>query len=315
MRRTTRRLDLTDAGRDFVTRARAILAGVEEAKSAVRPGRGVAGRVVLSVPSSLGLGQIASARARAARRQSAPAHRDAVRGPRGRPARGRRRPGRSGRPRSSGQSVRGGSTPGARSSAWSALRHASSPRRVASTKSRSSPELPCVLHGAAPTEWGFQTADGPRIGHGRRAAADEQSARRSGRRRRGPRHRLVALVGRRGRPSRPPPRARSRRRDDACGSTSTACFTRRVAPAKRCARCSTAWRASFRGASGAPSSRPRGAASAGRGGERKGGGTRKGRCRPPCCGTRCRGYCCCESATHRGRRTRRRLRCRSHVRR
>jgi DNA-binding transcriptional LysR family regulator len=36
MRRTTRRLDLTDAGRDFVTRARAILAGVEEAKSAVR---------------------------------------------------------------------------------------------------------------------------------------------------------------------------------------------------------------------------------------------------------------------------------------
>src|SRR5215813_10190825 len=59
MRRTTRRVDLTDAGQELLTRARAILAGVEEVRATIRPGRGVTGRVVLSVPTSIGLGRIA----------------------------------------------------------------------------------------------------------------------------------------------------------------------------------------------------------------------------------------------------------------
>lgn len=58
MRRTTRRLDVTDAGQELLTRARAILAAVEDARATIRPGRGVAGRVVLSVPTSMGLGRI-----------------------------------------------------------------------------------------------------------------------------------------------------------------------------------------------------------------------------------------------------------------
>jgi DNA-binding transcriptional LysR family regulator len=59
LRRTTRRVDLTEAGLELVSRARIILAGIEEAKSVIRPGRGVAGRVVLSVPTTLGLERIA----------------------------------------------------------------------------------------------------------------------------------------------------------------------------------------------------------------------------------------------------------------
>src|ERR1700760_2104657 len=59
MRRTTRRVDLTAEGQEFLVRARAILAGIEETKATIRPGPGVAGRVVLSVPPSFGLGRIA----------------------------------------------------------------------------------------------------------------------------------------------------------------------------------------------------------------------------------------------------------------
>jgi DNA-binding transcriptional LysR family regulator len=59
LRRTTRRIDLTEAGLEFAPRARAILAGVDEAKAVVRPGPGVAGRVVLSVPPTLGVRRIA----------------------------------------------------------------------------------------------------------------------------------------------------------------------------------------------------------------------------------------------------------------
>lgn len=59
LRRTTRRIDLTEAGLEFASRARAILASVEEAKTMIRPGPGVAGRVVLSVPPTLGLRRIA----------------------------------------------------------------------------------------------------------------------------------------------------------------------------------------------------------------------------------------------------------------
>jgi DNA-binding transcriptional LysR family regulator len=59
LRRTTRRIDLTEAGLEFAPRVRAILAGVDEAKAVVRRGRGVAGRVVLSVPPTLGVRRIA----------------------------------------------------------------------------------------------------------------------------------------------------------------------------------------------------------------------------------------------------------------
>jgi DNA-binding transcriptional LysR family regulator len=58
VRRTTRRIDLTEAGQEFLARARVLLAGLEEAKEVVRPGRGVAGKVVLSVPGCLGVGQV-----------------------------------------------------------------------------------------------------------------------------------------------------------------------------------------------------------------------------------------------------------------
>jgi DNA-binding transcriptional LysR family regulator len=59
MRRTTRRITLTDAGQELLVRARGLLAGVEEARQAVRPGRGVVGRVVVSAPVSLGLARVA----------------------------------------------------------------------------------------------------------------------------------------------------------------------------------------------------------------------------------------------------------------
>jgi len=55
MRRTTHRLDLTEAGTELVARARVILASVEEAREIVRPGPGVAGHVVVSAPVSFGV--------------------------------------------------------------------------------------------------------------------------------------------------------------------------------------------------------------------------------------------------------------------
>src|SRR5208282_4654060 len=58
MRRTTHHLELTDAGRDFLPRARAILFGLDEAREAVGPGRGVVGRVVLAVQPAFGLERI-----------------------------------------------------------------------------------------------------------------------------------------------------------------------------------------------------------------------------------------------------------------
>src|SRR5262245_41644645 len=59
MRRTTRQAVLTDAGQEFLVRARAVLGAVEEARQAVRPGRGVAGRIVVSAPASFGLARVA----------------------------------------------------------------------------------------------------------------------------------------------------------------------------------------------------------------------------------------------------------------
>ncbi len=159
MRRTTRRLDLTDAGRDLVTRARAILAGVEEAKSAVRPGRGVAGRVVLSVPSSLGLGQISplvpelldqNPRLRIEMRfedRVVDLLEDGV-----------------------DLAVRAGRAPP--DSPFVVARRlgtfervvCAAPRLLAKTgridEVAKLARLPCVLHGTAPAQWGFQTARG-----------------------------------------------------------------------------------------------------------------------------------------------------------
>lgn len=58
MRRTTRRIDLTEAGEELLVRARALLADLDEAREAVRPGCGVAGLLVVSLPVSLGLAQL-----------------------------------------------------------------------------------------------------------------------------------------------------------------------------------------------------------------------------------------------------------------
>jgi DNA-binding transcriptional LysR family regulator len=56
--RTTRQLHLTDAGRDFAVRARALLHGLDDAKEAVRPGPTHSGRVVVAAPNALGTHQL-----------------------------------------------------------------------------------------------------------------------------------------------------------------------------------------------------------------------------------------------------------------
>ena len=58
--RTTRQLHLTDAGQEFVTRARALLLGLEDAKQALRPGPSLVGRVVVTAPNALGTYQLSS---------------------------------------------------------------------------------------------------------------------------------------------------------------------------------------------------------------------------------------------------------------
>ncbi len=59
VRRTTRRLDLTDAGAELLPRARRLLRDVDEARDAVRPSKGASGLLVVSAPVSFGLAQIA----------------------------------------------------------------------------------------------------------------------------------------------------------------------------------------------------------------------------------------------------------------
>ncbi len=58
--RTTRQLHLTDAGREFAARARALLVGLDDAKQALRPGPSLAGRVVVTAPNALGTYQLSS---------------------------------------------------------------------------------------------------------------------------------------------------------------------------------------------------------------------------------------------------------------
>lgn len=59
VRRTTRRMDLTPAGIELLPRARKLLAGLDEARQAVRPSKTAAGQLTVSVPVSFGLAKIA----------------------------------------------------------------------------------------------------------------------------------------------------------------------------------------------------------------------------------------------------------------
>jgi DNA-binding transcriptional LysR family regulator len=60
VRRTTRRLVLTEEGTELLLRSRALLAGADEAVEAVRPGRGATGLLVMSLPVSMGLSLMSS---------------------------------------------------------------------------------------------------------------------------------------------------------------------------------------------------------------------------------------------------------------
>jgi DNA-binding transcriptional LysR family regulator len=61
MRRSTRRVDLTEAGTELLGRARRLLAGLDETRDALRPSRLASGLVTMSVPVSFGLAKIAPA--------------------------------------------------------------------------------------------------------------------------------------------------------------------------------------------------------------------------------------------------------------
>ena len=58
--RTTRQLHLTGAGQEFATRARALLAGLDDAKKAVQVGPSLVGRLVVTAPNALGTYQLSS---------------------------------------------------------------------------------------------------------------------------------------------------------------------------------------------------------------------------------------------------------------
>ena len=58
--RTTRQLHLTDAGKEFATRARVLLAGVDDAKQALDVGPSRQGRVVVTAPNALGTYRLSS---------------------------------------------------------------------------------------------------------------------------------------------------------------------------------------------------------------------------------------------------------------
>jgi DNA-binding transcriptional LysR family regulator len=160
MRRTTRRVDLTEAGQEFLPRARAILAGVEEAKATLRPGTGIVGRVVLSVPTSFGLARIAGLipalldrhpRLRVELRfedRTVDLIEDGV-----------------------DVAIRAGRLPPdspfivARQLACFARVVCASPKLLAACGRIDAvaklAELPCVVHGPPPTVWEFQTPEGP----------------------------------------------------------------------------------------------------------------------------------------------------------
>jgi DNA-binding transcriptional LysR family regulator len=59
LRRTTRRMALTEAGTEILSRARRLLRDLEEARQAVRPSKTANGLLVVSAPVSFGLAQVA----------------------------------------------------------------------------------------------------------------------------------------------------------------------------------------------------------------------------------------------------------------
>ena len=59
VRRTTRRMDLTDAGAELLKRARRLLRELDDARYAVRPSQDASGLLAVSAPVSFGLAQIA----------------------------------------------------------------------------------------------------------------------------------------------------------------------------------------------------------------------------------------------------------------
>jgi DNA-binding transcriptional LysR family regulator len=58
MRRNTRHLALTEAGQELLVRARNVLSNISEARDVLRPGRGAAGLLIVSLPVSFGLSQV-----------------------------------------------------------------------------------------------------------------------------------------------------------------------------------------------------------------------------------------------------------------
>jgi DNA-binding transcriptional LysR family regulator len=58
VRRTTRRMDLTDAGSELLPRARRVLREVDDAFEAVRPSKLATGELVISLPVAFGLVQV-----------------------------------------------------------------------------------------------------------------------------------------------------------------------------------------------------------------------------------------------------------------
>jgi DNA-binding transcriptional LysR family regulator len=59
VRRTTRRMDLTDAGTELLARARRLLRELDEARQAVRPSKLASGLVAISAPVAFGLAHVA----------------------------------------------------------------------------------------------------------------------------------------------------------------------------------------------------------------------------------------------------------------
>jgi DNA-binding transcriptional LysR family regulator len=160
MRRTTRRVDLTEAGQELLIRARAILAGIDEARATIRPGPGVAGRVVLSVPTSMGLQRIASLIP--ALLDNHPRLRVEIRC--------EDRPVdlledgvdiaiRAGRPPPDSPFVVARQLVRFERVVCAAPKLLAKCGRIDSVAKLS--ELPCVVHGAPPTVWDFQTPEGP----------------------------------------------------------------------------------------------------------------------------------------------------------
>lgn len=58
MRRNTRHLALTEPGQELLLRARSVLSNISEARDILRPGRGAAGLLIVSLPVSFGLSQV-----------------------------------------------------------------------------------------------------------------------------------------------------------------------------------------------------------------------------------------------------------------